>query len=86
VDGAASREGLFRREDDGPHPLLAGPARAARARRARRIEVEDVLVAALEDPEGGASRTLVALGVDPAGLRAELSQLRADRPGPKAPA
>ena len=54
------------------HALLAGPARAARARRARRIEVEDLLDAALEDPEGGAARTVRALGADPAALRGEL--------------
>lgn len=84
VDGTAARRRLFRRAHADPHALLAGPAHAARTRRGRRIEVEDLLDAALEDPEGGAARTVRALGADPVALRGELSRRRAGRPAPTA--
>jgi ATP-dependent Clp protease ATP-binding subunit ClpA len=74
VEGASPRAKLFRREPD-PGELitfLEGPARAARARGGRRIEVDDVLAGALQDPSGGAARTLRALGADPAALRDRL--------------
>ena len=67
VEGTSPRAKLFRREPD-PGELLAfleTSAREARARGSRRIEVEDVLRGALEDPAGGAARTLRALGADP---------------------
>jgi ATP-dependent Clp protease ATP-binding subunit ClpA len=74
VEGASSRGKLFRRESDVGDLLgfLQSPAREARARGGRRIEVEDVLRGTLEDPSGGAARTLRALGVDPGEIRARL--------------
>jgi len=71
VEGAAPRAKLFRREFDARdlRLLLAGPAREARERGHRRIEVEDLLIGATKDPSSGASRTLRAIGVDVAGLR-----------------
>ena len=66
VEGASSRSRLFRREAETGdlRTLLDAPARHARARGGRRIEVEDLLLGSLEDPAGGAQRTLRALGVD----------------------
>jgi AraC-like DNA-binding protein len=75
VEGTSPRGKLFRREPD-PGELvtfLEGPARAARARGGRHIEVEDVLRGALEDPSGGAARTLRALGADPVEIRERLA-------------
>jgi ATP-dependent Clp protease ATP-binding subunit ClpA len=71
VEGAAPRAKLFRREFDARdlRLLLAGPAREARERGHRRIEVEDLLIGATNDPASGASRTLRAIGVDVAALR-----------------
>jgi AraC-like DNA-binding protein len=87
IEGTSPRGSLFRREHDGGDPgkLLAAPLQIARDRGARRIEVEDLLAAALDDPAGGASRTLRALGADPAAIRDELSLPRAGRVGPTAP-
>jgi ATP-dependent Clp protease ATP-binding subunit ClpA len=67
VEGTSPRGKLFRREPEAADLLafLEAPARKARARGGRRIEVEDVLRGALADPSGGAARTLRALGVDP---------------------
>jgi hypothetical protein len=75
VEGTSLPAKLFRRETD-PNELvtfLQGPARAARARGGRSIEVEDVLAGALEDPSGGAARTLRALGADPDEVRERLA-------------
>ena len=75
VEGTSPRAKLFRREPD-PGELLAfleTSAREARARGSRRIEVEDVLRGALEDPAGGAARTLRALGADPDEIRDRLA-------------
>ena len=71
VEGASPRAKLFRREfDTGDlRLLLAGPAREARARGDGRIEVEDLLMGATNDPSSGASRTLRAIGVDVDALR-----------------
>ena len=71
VEGAAPRAKLFRREFDARdlRLLLAGPAREARERGHRRIEVEDLLIGATKDPSSGASRTLRAIGVDVDALR-----------------
>lgn len=86
VTGAAAPGGLFAPESTGDQRALLAPAAdAARARGARRIEVEDVLFAALEDPEGGAARTLRALGVDPSEVRAALSRRSVDPPARTAP-
>ena len=75
VHGASPRAKLFRREREPGElvTLLEGPARAARARGSRIIDVEDVLAGALEDPSGGAARTLRALGVDPGAVRERLA-------------
>ena len=81
VDGTSQRGKLFRREPD-PTDLLTFleiPAREARARGGRRIEVEDVLRGALEDPAGGAARLLRALGADPDEIRERLAT--SSRPG-----
>jgi ATP-dependent Clp protease ATP-binding subunit ClpC len=71
VGGTVTAGPLFRpgagRED--PRELLAAAAREARARGDVRIEPEHLLISALEDGAGGASRTLRALGVDPDALR-----------------
>lgn len=65
VEGASARSRLFRREAESDlRTLLDAPARHARARDGRRIEVEDLLLGSLEDRTGGAYRTLSALGVD----------------------
>jgi ATP-dependent Clp protease ATP-binding subunit ClpA len=75
VEGSSPRARLFRREPDpnGLITLLEGPARAARTRGSGHIEVEDVLAGALEDPSGGAARTLRALGADPDEIRERLA-------------
>jgi DNA-binding Lrp family transcriptional regulator len=75
VGGTASRGRLFRRDADrdDPRQLLGAAARDASARGDRRIEPEHLLLSALEDGTGGASRTLRALGVDPETLREVLA-------------
>ena len=75
VEAASPRVKMFRREPDpaGLYRLLDAPARRARARGGRRIEVEDLLLGALDDPTGGASRTLRALGVDRGEIRRRLA-------------
>jgi transposase-like protein len=75
VEAATPRRKLFHREPDAGdlRALLAAPAREARARGSRRIEVEHLLLGTLEDPAGGASRTLRALGVDPESIRAQIA-------------
>jgi ATP-dependent Clp protease ATP-binding subunit ClpA len=76
VEGMAPHRRLFLRAGDvnpAPRALLAAAADAARARRSRRIEAEDLLLAALAEPAGTAGRTLRALGADPDAVRAELA-------------
>jgi len=76
VEAATPRRRLFHREPDAGgdlRSLLAAPAREARARGSRRIEVEHLLLGTLEDPAGGASRTLRALGVDPVAIREQIA-------------
>ncbi len=72
VEGAPTRGNLFRRASatDDLRALLEAPARAACARHSPRIEVEDLLLSALDDPAGGASR---ALGVQPDAIREALT-------------
>jgi hypothetical protein len=74
VEGASPRVKLFRRQPaaDDLRAVLEAPARAVRERGGGRIEVEDLLLGALDDPSGGAARTLHALGVEPAAIRDEL--------------
>ncbi len=74
IEAAAPRAKLFRREFDAGdlRRLLAGPAREARRSGHRQIEVEDLLLGATEDAASGASRTLRAIGVDVAEVRAGL--------------
>jgi ATP-dependent Clp protease ATP-binding subunit ClpA len=83
VEGSTPRAGLFRREPDpnGLITLLEGPARTARARGGGQIEVEDVLAGALDDPAGGAARTLRALGADPEEVRERLATSSPRRQG-----
>jgi AraC-like DNA-binding protein len=75
IEGAAPRGRLFQREQDpgDPRALLEAPAREVRERGGHRIEVEHLLLAALDDPDGGAARALGALGVDPAAIRDALT-------------
>jgi hypothetical protein len=78
VEGTTSRAPLFQRAAPRANELrqlLAAPAREARRRGSRRIEVEHLLLGALESDTGGAARTLAALGVDPEAVRDALSAL-----------
>jgi AraC-like DNA-binding protein len=77
VEGASSRAPLFRRTppESELRELLAAPAREARKRGDRRIEVEHLLLGALADDTTAASRTLIALGVGPEAVRDALSAL-----------
>jgi ATP-dependent Clp protease ATP-binding subunit ClpA len=61
--------------------LLAAPARDARRRRSRRIEVEHLLLGALEATDGGAVSALASMGVDPDVIRDALSALLETRAG-----
>jgi ATP-dependent Clp protease ATP-binding subunit ClpA len=54
--------------------LLMAPAAEARKRGSRRIEVEHLLLGALEDESGGATRALRALGTDPDAIRHALEE------------
>jgi ATP-dependent Clp protease ATP-binding subunit ClpA len=74
IGGMGTRGRLFRRDDDAAdgRELLGAAAQEARARNHHRIEPEHLLACALQDQQGGASRTLRALGVDPETLREEL--------------
>lgn len=77
VAAASARTPLFRRES-GPgdlRRLLELPARDARERGRRRLDVPDVLLALLAEDAGGAARTLRALGVDVPLVRAEMRAL-----------
>jgi ATP-dependent Clp protease ATP-binding subunit ClpA len=76
VEAASSAPRVRRgRAADDLRALLAGAASQARRRDVRRIEVEDLLIGALEDERGGAVRTLRALGVDSEDVRAELATM-----------
>jgi ATP-dependent Clp protease ATP-binding subunit ClpA len=77
IDGTASRTPLFRRapRESELRELLAAPAREARRRGSRRIEVEHLLLGALSGETSGAARTLSALGIDPEPVRDALSAL-----------
>jgi len=74
VEGMSPRGRLFRRAVPAAesHTLLAAPAREVRVRGGTRLEVEHMLLGILDDPAGGASRTLRAIGVDPGSIRDEL--------------
>jgi AraC-like DNA-binding protein len=77
VEGATLRGPLFHRGpgDSDLRTLLAAPAREARQRGSRRIEVEHLLLGALSDDANGAARTLGALGVAPDAVRDALTAL-----------
>jgi ATP-dependent Clp protease ATP-binding subunit ClpA len=79
VEAATLRTPMFRRSPENAaqeiRSLLAGPARVARARGERLIEVEHVLLGVLGDDAGDASRTLGALGVDARKVEADLLKL-----------
>jgi ATP-dependent Clp protease ATP-binding subunit ClpA len=70
--GSAHRRGLATTE---LWETLAGAAREARQRGVRRIDVAHLLIGALDDEEGGAGRTLRALDVEIASVRAGLAAL-----------
>jgi ATP-dependent Clp protease ATP-binding subunit ClpA len=75
VEAATPHTRLFRRagaDAEDLYTLLATPVDRARRAGSRTIEVEHVLLSLLEDPAGGAVRTLRALAVDPEALRARL--------------
>jgi transposase-like protein len=76
VEGASSRTRLFRRAPGTGdiRLVLEAPVRHARARGGRRIEVEDLLLGAMEDPDGGAVRLLRALGIRPDAVRERLTR------------
>jgi hypothetical protein len=57
--------------------LLAGAGREALRTDHRRVEVEHLLLAALRNPAGGATRALHALGVSPDGVRESLQAVLA---------
>jgi ATP-dependent Clp protease ATP-binding subunit ClpA len=79
VEAATPRLPLFKRGASAGagdlRDLLAAPARAARARGDRQIEVEHLLIETLADEASGAARTLRALGVDVEVVREELAKL-----------
>ena len=77
IEGTSPGSRMFRREPDvgDLRTLLEAPARHARARGGRRIEVEDLLLGALANESGGAARTLRALGVDAHAFRDRLEAL-----------
>jgi ATP-dependent Clp protease ATP-binding subunit ClpA len=52
--------------------VLAEAAQIARARHARSIEADHLVLAALNGPDGGARRAVTALGVTPAAVRRRL--------------
>jgi ATP-dependent Clp protease ATP-binding subunit ClpA len=64
------------RDGDGPdgglRHILQQAGRVALARGDRELGLEGLLLAALADPDGGAGRTLAALGVTPAAVRRRL--------------
>ena len=66
VAGMSPRSRIFRRppEITDLRILLEAPARHVRDRGGHRIEVEDLLLGTLADPNGGAYRMLRALGVE----------------------
>ncbi len=77
VEGTASRTPLFRRvpRENELRELLAAPAREARQRGSRRIEVEHLLLGALADGTTGAAKMLTALGGDTESVRDALMAL-----------
>jgi ATP-dependent Clp protease ATP-binding subunit ClpA len=77
--GAARRPRTFHGALDA-QALLAAPSDRAPRRGPQRLEVEHLLLAALDDPDGGASRLLRALAVDPVQMRAHLGALAAANP------
>jgi hypothetical protein len=52
--------------------ILKQAARMAVSRGSRDVDIEELLLAALADPDGGATRTLAALAVHPASVRDRL--------------
>jgi hypothetical protein len=68
-DGGEIRDG----DDSSALPrILKQAARVALSRGDRELDLDPLLLAALADPDGGARRTLTALSVRPASLRAKL--------------
>jgi hypothetical protein len=76
VDASTPRAALFRRRSgsaDDVRRLLAAAAAAARSRGDEEIEVEHLLLGALSEPVGEATRTLAAIGVDRQAVVADLT-------------
>ena len=76
VDAVSSRPGAFGCEPpvNDMRAVLTSAAVEARKRGARRIEVEHLLLGALRDDSGGATRLLRALGVQPSDIRRLLDE------------
>jgi hypothetical protein len=76
VEAATIRVPLFQRsagtEASGLRRLLAASAQAAREGGDRQIEVEHLLIGALTDERADAARMLIAIGVDPKAIEADL--------------
>ena len=73
VTADAARACLVPGEDDvSGRALLARAAGIAAARDATEVEADHLVLAALSDPHGGATRAITALGVTPAAVRGRL--------------
>ena len=57
--------------------ILRQAARVALSRGDRKVDLEQLLLAALAEPDGGATRTLTALAVEPASVRERLRRRNA---------
>jgi hypothetical protein len=70
------REATDSREATSIRSMLKHAARLAINRGRHELDLEELLLAALADPDGGARRTLTALTVDPASVHERLSSRR----------
>jgi ATP-dependent Clp protease ATP-binding subunit ClpA len=73
---------VFDRFDDGARRAIVGAQEFARARRSPRVDLDDLLVAVLLDPDGSAAQVLHQLGVEvPSALEAVLATVPAPPDG-----